>query len=283
MARFPADAPEEAGHATMRTWRPTFFLKLSVAIHAAAILLLLLKPALWLWALAIVLCDHIAITAAALWPQSTLLGPNVVRLPESAARRGEVAITIDDGPDAEVTPQVLAVLAAFGAKASFFCIGERAAAHPDLCRQIVAAGHCIENHGQLHRKHCSLLGYRGWMREVGTAQETLTAITGRPPRFFRALAGFRNPFLEPALSRLGLHLSSWTHRGFDTCVGDPDRVLSRLTRNLAAGDILVLHDGHSARTPSGGPVIVEVLPQLLANVAMRKLKPVTLASACPPS
>jgi peptidoglycan-N-acetylglucosamine deacetylase len=267
----------------MRAWRPTLFVRVTIAIHAVAILLLLAKPAFWPWVLAAVLCNHVVITIAALWPQSTLLGPNIVRLPESSVVRREVAITIDDGPDAEVTPQVLAVLAEFGAKASFFCIGERAAAHPDLCRRIVAAGHSIENHGQLHRKHSSLLGYRGWLREVGAAQDTLTNVTGRAPRFFRALAGLRNPFLEPALAQLGLHLSSWTHRGFDTRVGDPDRVLSRLTRNLAAGDILVLHDGHCARTPSCNPVIVEVLPRLLANLAARELRPVTLASACLPS
>jgi peptidoglycan/xylan/chitin deacetylase (PgdA/CDA1 family) len=264
----------------MRPWRPTPFLRLSIALHAVAVLLLLIKPALWLWVLAALLCDHLVIMLAALSPRSTLLGPNLVRLPESAARRREVAITIDDGPDAEVTPQVLAVLDEFGAKATFFCIGERAAAHPELCRRIIAAGHAIENHGQLHRIRCSLFGYRGWLREVGTAQDTLTAVTGHPPRFFRALAGLRNPFLEPALGHLGLQLSSWTRRGFDTRVGDPDRVLSRLTRNLTAGDILLLHDGHCARTPSGKPVIVEVLPALLSKLQASKLKPVTLASAC---
>jgi peptidoglycan/xylan/chitin deacetylase (PgdA/CDA1 family) len=263
----------------MRPWRLPPFVKFSIGLHAASVLLLLLKLSLWPWALAVVLCDHLVITLAALSPQSGLLGPNVSRLPASAAERGEVAITIDDGPDAEVTPQVLALLEQHGAKASFFCIGERAAAHPELCRRIVAAGHSVENHGQQHHKHSSLLGYRGWLREVGTAQRTLTAVTGQPPHFFRALAGVRNPFLEPALGHLGLRLCSWTRRGFDTVVGDPDRVLSRLTRDLAAGDILLLHDGHSARTPSGRPVILEVLPHLLAELRARQLKPVTLASA----
>ncbi len=268
----------------MRAWRPTLLLKLSILLHALGLPLLLLEPQLWPWILAVVGGDHVIITLAGLAPRSTLLGPNVTRLPESAARRGEVAITIDDGPDAQVTPQVLAVLEEFGAKATFFCIGERAAAHPELCRRIVAAGHSIENHGQRHRKlGALLLGYRGWLQEVGAAQDTLTAIAGRPPHFFRALAGLRNPFLEPALHHLGLHLSSWTWRGFDTGTGDPDRVLSRLTRNLAAGDILLLHDGHCARTPSGKPVIVEVLPRLLSKLRASKLEPVTLASACLPS
>ena len=60
---------------------------------------------------------------------------------------------------------------------------------------------------------------------------------------------------------------TWTRRGFDTVTTDPGLVLKRLTRNLRGGDILLLHDGHSARTDSGTPVILLVLPELLAIIA----------------
>ncbi|MFH1603340.1 MAG: polysaccharide deacetylase family protein [Pseudomonadota bacterium] len=264
----------------VRAWRPTPFVAASVLLHLGAALLLLLQPSLWRWVLGAVLLDHAVISAAGLWPRSTLLGANLVRLPEAAARRGEVALTIDDGPDPEVTPQVLSILAAAGAQASFFCIGERAALHPELCRAIVAAGHAVENHGQSHRKRYSVLGWRGWLSEVGCAQATLQTITGQRPRFFRALAGLRNPFLDPVLQRLDLRLASWTRRAYDTRSGDADAVLSRLTNKLAAGDILLLHDGHAAHTAAGLPVIVEVLPRLLDELAARKLKAVTLSHAC---
>jgi peptidoglycan/xylan/chitin deacetylase (PgdA/CDA1 family) len=226
------------------------------------------------------LFNHVLICAASLWPRSTILGRNLVRLPVDAARRGEIALTFDDGPDAEVTPKVLAILAAHDVQASFFCIGERAAAHPELCRDIVAAGHSVENHGQLHRNHYSLLGWHGWKKEVGNAQTLLSSITGQRPRFFRALAGLRNPFLDPVLHQFGIGLASWTRRGYDTRTGDTDTVFARLTNNLAAGDILLLHDGNSARTPDGIPVVLEVLPRLLVELAKHNLKPVTLPSAC---
>lgn len=267
----------------MPAWRPAAFIVASAVLHLGAVLLLLVNPELWRWALGALILDHAALCALGLWPRSTLLGENLVRLPEAAARRGEVALTIDDGPDPEVTPQVLAILAKAGAQASFFCIGERAAAHPELCRAMIAAGHAVENHGQTHRKRYTLLGVRGWLAEVGTAQVTLQAITGQQPRFFRALAGLRNPFLDPVLHRLGLRLVSWTRRGFDTRSGNADAVLARLTDKLAAGDIMLLHDGHVACTASGRPVVLEVLPRLLDQLAARKLKPVTLASACEPS
>src|SRR4029077_11602745 len=118
--------------------------------HLAALAVLLTFPAYWLGVVAFLFALHGVIASVGLLPKSSWLGPNLTRLPNAAATRGEVAITIDDGPDPEVTPQVLAILRDYGATATFFCIGERAAAHPDLCRQLVAAGHAIENHGQRH-------------------------------------------------------------------------------------------------------------------------------------
>jgi len=89
----------------------------------------------------------------------------------------------------------------------------------------------------------------------------------------------RNPFLEPVLARAGLRLVSWTRRGFDTVSGSAPRLLGKLTRHLADGDILLLHDGHAARTAAGGAVILEVLPPLLAAVSAARLTPVTLRAA----
>ena len=275
-------AGDGGGSQRVRSWRPTPFVAASAALHPLLALLLAWQWHWWPVLLAALVADHAAIAVQSLWPRSRRLGPNLVRLPAEAATRGEVAITIDDGPDPEVTPAVLAVLARHGAKATFFCIGERAVQQPALCRTIAAAGHDVENHGQKHRHDAPLLGPAGWRREVGDAQRELTAITGRAPRFYRAMAGLRNPWLDPALHGLGLTLASWTRRGFDTRSADPDRVLARLLDGLAAGDILLLHDGHAARTEGGEPVILAVLPRLLGALAARGLTPVTLACACDP-
>jgi peptidoglycan/xylan/chitin deacetylase (PgdA/CDA1 family) len=97
--------------------------------------------------------------------------------------------------------------------------------------------------------------------------------------FFRAPAGLRNPFLDPVLARLGLRLASWSARGFDTRIGDVERVKNRLLRGLRAGAILLLHDGNAARTPGGTPVILEVLPTVLAAARAANLRFVTLRHA----
>jgi len=151
--------------------------------------------------------------------------------------------------------------------------------HPALARAIVARQHEIGNHTHRHLVRFSLLGPRGVAQEIARAQEAIGAATGEVARFFRAPAGLRNPFLEPALMRANLQLVSWTRRGFDTVNRSAGRVLDRLTRDLRGGDILLLHDGHAARTPNGSPVILEVLPALLRALAIARLAPITLRAA----
>lgn len=263
-------------------WRSRPLIPASLALHAAATGLVGWHPALWPWALGLVISNHAVLAATGLWPRSTWLGPNWSRLPAtSGARDGRVAITIDDGPDPAVTPPVLDVLDMSGVRVTFFCVGERIAAHPALSREILARGHCIENHSQGHEHHFSVLGPRRMKLEVARAQDTIVDVTGQRPRFFRAPAGLRNPFLDGVLSELDLRLASWTRRGFDTVTRRPDVVLGRLTRRLGNGDILLLHDGNAARTDAGRPVILEVLPRLLETVARAGLQPITLREALP--
>jgi len=256
-------------------------LRATLAWHAAMAAGFAIHPQWWpAWAAGL-LADHGLLAVAGLLPRSAILGPNLRRLPEAAAARGEVALTFDDGPDPEVTPAVLSLLAQADARATFFCIGERLRRHPALAREIVACGHAIENHTQRHRHDFSLLGPARIEREVVAMQRTVAELAGAAPRFFRAPAGLRNALLEPVLARLGLQLASWTRRGYDTASGDARRVRERLARGLGGGDILLLHDGNAARDGRGKPVVLEVLPRLLDDLAARGLCSVTLREALP--
>jgi peptidoglycan/xylan/chitin deacetylase (PgdA/CDA1 family) len=260
-------------------WRPSPLISGSFALHAGAAVATLVAPPLWPWSLGALVADHLVLTAAGLWPRSRLLGPNWTRLPAAATAGRAVAITIDDGPDPEITPRVLDLLEEHRAAATFFCIGDQVLRHAALAREIVRRGHSIENHSQRHLHTFSLLGPRGLKLEIQRAQETIGGVVGQAPKFFRAPAGLRNPFLDPVLTRLELQLASWTRRGFDTVNTSADVVFGKLTRDLAAGDILLLHDGHAALAANGSPVILEVLPRLLNALAAASLVPVTLRSA----
>ena len=198
-----------------------------------------------------------------MFPRCGWLGPNITRLPAASAQAGVVALTFDDGPDPEVTPAVLDLLEQARARATFFCVGRRAEAHPDIVAEIRARGHGVENHTYSHPNGFAFRGPRGLRREV---------VRGRLRSNGRAVAGRRSFALRPASRirwcrwcspRPGSSLVSWTRRGFDTVTGDGARVAARLGRGLRGGDILLLHDGSSARDGRGRPVVLDALPRVL--------------------
>ena len=261
-----------------RTGNPPM-LTATIAWHVTMFAGWVLAHSAWPWWLAGIFVSHMMVVAIGLWPRSSLLGANWTRLPDTPRNANAVALTIDDGPDPVVTPKVLDLLDAHGVRATFFCIGERAQRHPALMREIVARGHDVENHSQMHVHTFSVTLPRGLTREIDAAQHTLEALTGERPMFFRAPAGLRNVFLEPVLQKLDLRLAAWTRRGFDTRERNPQRVLERLVDGLAARDILLVHDANAALSASGKPVVLDVLPRLIETVRARGLRFVTLREA----
>jgi peptidoglycan-N-acetylglucosamine deacetylase len=226
-------------------WPMPPLLRASAVLHLCAIVLTLIRPHWWPWTLSAVVINHLQLAAIGLWPRSRALGRNWTRLPPTSAARGEVAITIDDGPHPDVTPQVLEMLARHQARVTFFCIGKRAEQYPHCVRAALAAGHAIENHSYRHRHNFSLLGPGAMRREIELGQQALTRVCGVTPRFFRAPAGLRNPFLDFVLHRLRLQL----------------------------------HDGHAARGGDGRAVILDVLPRLLQRLEQQGLTAVSLVEA----
>lgn len=220
--------------------------------------------------LAAVVANHAAIAAAGVVPRSTLLGPNLHRLPDELAARGKVALTFDDGPDAEATPRILDALDRAGARATFFLIGRRVEHRPDLAAEIVRRGHAIGNHTATHPHGFAFLGVAGIAREIDGADAAIRTATGVRPRWFRAPAGIRNPILEAVLSTRSMRLASWTRRAFDTVERSPEVVARRLLRGLAAGDVLLLHD------VAAGPAVSGALERVLEGIGAAGLESVPL-------
>jgi len=256
--------------------RTSAFLTASAVVHATALVALSSSPRLWpLWLGAVGL-NHAALLAGTLLPKSTLLSANLTHLPPSDQKSNRVALTFDDGPDAEVTPKVLQILEQRRVPATFFCIGDRTAQNPDLVTSISVAGHCLGNHTWSHPHAFWFSSPRKLSWELDRTQELLESLSGCPPRYFRAPAGIRSPLLEPLLLRRGLRLVSWSRRGYDTTQQDPKRVLARLTEGLSGGEVILLHDGSSALTREGVPIVLEVLPPLLDYLEEQGLEPALL-------
>jgi len=155
----------------------------------------------------------------------------------------EVWLTIDDGPDPDDTPRLLALLAEHGARATFFVIGENAARHPELIQQITAAGHEVAHHTHTHPVGtfwCASPARVG--RELDTCLDALRAAGVMPTRF-RPPVGIKNLWLASALRARGLTCVGWSARGLERWRGDAEIVAARATRGLAPGAILLLHEG----------------------------------------
>lgn len=201
----------------------------------------------WLWwrsgwtvGLPAMMATHLLVVWATLYPRATLFCPALSRLPTA---EGVVWLTIDDGPSAD-TPAMLDLLDRHGAKATFFLVGERALAHPEVVQAIHDRGHGIGNHSATHPdRRFWRLGPGALEAEIGRNQSILTAITGETPRWYRSVVGMTNPFVGLSLKRHGLARVAWSARGFDGVDCQPDHVFARITRDIAPGTIVLLHEG----------------------------------------
>ena len=197
----------------------------------------------WHWGLPALLLSHALFVLPVFAPNCGFYGPVLSRWRNAGAR---VWLTIDDGPSAD-TPALLALLARHQARATFFLVGERAAAQPDLVRAILAAGHSIGNHSQGHpQARWWALGPRALQWEIGQCQQQLAAIAGTPPRWYRSVVGHTNPFVAAVQRAHGLTRVGWSARGYDGVACDPQRVLARLAPDLQPGAIVLLHEGGPA-------------------------------------
>lgn len=201
-------------------------------------------------------------TWGTLAPGSRLYGPVISRLPAGEG----VLITIDDGPDPDITPALLEVLDRHQAKALFFLIGALAEAQPALVTEILRRGHRIGNHSMTHPagSFWCLGPWRMW-RELAQCEAVL-ATHDKPTakRWFRPPVGHHNLFCHAAAQALGMPMLMWNCRGFDTVDRSVPRVLRRLERGLKPGAIVLLHDGRSTS--------VAVLDGTLALIAQRGLQ-----------
>jgi peptidoglycan-N-acetylglucosamine deacetylase len=192
-------------------------------------------------------------TAVALWfgPDALLAyhlfvprAQGILRLHRRfATTRREVWLTIDDGPDPEDTPRILELLAAHGARATFFVIGESVVRHPELVRAIAAAGHQVAHHTHTHPLAWFWCSPASRVRRELDEATAALQVCGVEPTRFRPPAGIKNPFLPKALRERGLTGIGWTARGLERRARDAETVSERLVRRLEPGAILLLHEG----------------------------------------
>lgn len=185
----------------------------------------------------------------------------LVALCRGAGDEKRIALTFDDGPDPETTPAILDALAAEQVCATFFCVGERVRANPDIAKRIVEEGHVIGNHTMRHSWWTNFLFGRLLERELAEAQVAIEHGTGLQPVYFRTPMGLTNPHYFRILARLGLTLVGWDIRGFDLGGRGARAVIDRVRGRVRPGSIVALH---AAGVPA--EVAVEIVKGLVETL-----------------
>jgi peptidoglycan/xylan/chitin deacetylase (PgdA/CDA1 family) len=185
-----------------------------------------------------------------------------------------VALTFDDGPDPGTTPLVLDRLDELGLKATFFCLGSAAAAHPDVVRETLRRGHQIETHGHRHDHH--FVHGPGWVGADLDASLLALGGAGAQPRWFRPPYGQATGATLLAARRRRLSVVLWSVWGREWDEPDAAAVARRVGRGLAPGAIVLLHDSDATSPPGSCQRAVDALDTIAGALHDRDLRPVTL-------
>jgi peptidoglycan/xylan/chitin deacetylase (PgdA/CDA1 family) len=251
-------------------------LAISTAVAVATALALAALGSSFIWPAALAPFVYCAvILAGVMIPRLAMFAPVVWR---ASGNRAEFALTFDDGPGPTSTRKVLASLARRNAHATFFVLGTKARANPEVLREIVAAGHELGLHGEHHDR---LLSFRHPDRIVADLERVLATVestTGQRPRLFRPPLGHVSPRTAQAARHLGLTLVGWSTRGRDGLARTTGATtLRRVVAGLRPGAIILLHD--AGERGEYEPAGVTALPEILQEADRRGLRCVSVSEA----
>ena len=172
-----------------------------------------------------------------------------------------IALTIDDGPSPVYTPQILGILERYRVTASFAMIGESAAYHPAIARDVADAGHVIINHTWDHA-NLAWLGAAATRAEISRASDAIYGATGRRPGMFRAPYGVWSPTALECCASEGLTPLGWSVDPRDWSRPGVRQIVSIIMADTRTGSIILEHDGGGDRSQTVA-ALQTVIPRLL--------------------
>ncbi|HYG60000.1 MAG TPA: polysaccharide deacetylase family protein [Symbiobacteriaceae bacterium] len=203
-------------------------------------------------------------------------------MPNGVVRNGprnvpQVALTFDDGPDTQFTPQILEILERFDVPASFYVIGERAEQLPDALLRIVNLNGEVGNHAY-EAGHVDLrtLPPAQVLRTLSRTHEVITRITGQAPVTFRPPFGFYNVQVLASASRFGYQTVLWDIDSLDWQSLSAQQILQNVLPGVQNGSIILMHSG---TTLPGEDLTgtVQALPTIISDLRQRGFELVTVA------
>lgn len=221
------------------------------------------------------------LSVLAVWVNANIfflnLGGFVDVVSKGEAGGKSIALTFDDGPHPVHTRKVLDILDGAGAKGTFFVIGEKAVAHPDVVAEIVRRGHEVGLHSFSHDHILFMRPQSAIASDILRTRDAVESASGVRSTLFRPPVGFSSPRTRVAVRETGVTVVGWSARAFDGA-GRPtiDQIVKRVDRSLADGAIVLLHD--AAERGDEAPTSIDALPSLLQRLEERGLRAVTVSA-----
>ena len=182
-------------------------------------------------------------------PSDTAESPEPDDQPDKKPSGKVIYLTFDDGPTAAHTKKVLDLLDEHDAKATFFQLGEKATARPDLTRAVVARGHALGNHSWNHRD-LRTLGRRKVNHQITRTSAALGRITGRPITCIRPPYGAKNARVKSAIRSKKLAMKLWDIDPRDWKRPGAAAIARRVVSHAHSGAVSLMHDGGGNRSQS---------------------------------
>ena len=211
-------------------------------------------------------------TLGVLWPHCGMYGEARAR---GRAGSNSVALTFDDGPHPVTTRAVLEILRAYDVRATFFVLGHKVEAHPDVVREIRAAGHTLGIHGFQHDHLFSLRTSAYAVAQIERTQRAIETACGVRPTLFRPPIGFASHLTFRGAERAAVRVIAWSVRSLDGLrSARPERVAARVIAHLEDGAIVLLHD--AAERDDFTPASIAALPRILEALRERAFRAVSV-------
>ncbi|MFZ5949643.1 MAG: polysaccharide deacetylase family protein, partial [Candidatus Rifleibacteriota bacterium] len=162
---------------------------------------------------------------------------------KAPAKDRYIALTFDDGPHSTHTPEILEILRKNQARATFFVLGTRAEAYPDLIAQMTRQGHAVGNHTWSHKSLAKSSASEA-IDSLKRTSDLISGLTGKPCMIVRPPFGHTSQRVKKLIHEQGWHEVMWDSDSRDWENKNPDRILYRVMKTIAPGSIVLFHDIH---------------------------------------
>ncbi|WP_275442930.1 polysaccharide deacetylase family protein [Petralouisia muris] len=157
-----------------------------------------------------------------------------------SSERKKVALTFDDGPNPQYTPEMLAALKKKGVKATFFLLGQEVEKYPEIVKQIQEEGHLIGNHSYKHEQ-LSKLPMEQACSQVSRTNDLIYGITGVYPSYLRPPFGDWHEKLDCEVNMVEV---LWDVDTLDWSSQNHAQIVEKVMKNVQENDIILMHDGY---------------------------------------